>query len=125
MLNGTPIVQNSLSPYYVVSQNGSYSVQVSDAWGCSASSQMLSLTDLGIAGIHAGMPIVVYPNPTTSVIIVKGLQVNSIIQVADLAGKVIMKKIFNSEEEVIDLSRLEAGVYILLTAHGRDRIVKL
>ena len=65
-------------------------------------SGLSNITDAGIA---------VYPNPTSSVLNLDGMQATDIIQLLDLQGKLILSG--NQQSKSLDISTLEKGVYLL------------
>ena len=55
----------------------------------------------------------IYPNPANSKVYVTGGQLKA-IEITDIIGKVLIKQtVIDGEKEVIDVSRLNAGIYIL------------
>lgn len=71
-----------------------------------------------ISSIEAGLPIdhyQLYPNPAQDVIWIRSDQTSSATQVVvvmDIFGKILLSKLF-SEITSLDISRLQAGIYIL------------
>ena len=67
----------------------------------------------------------VYPNPTSDAINISGLPANSEIQISDLTGKLVMiQKTVNNPAKV-DIRTLPQGIYILRSAYGVKKVVKL
>lgn len=54
-----------------------------------------------------------YPNPFTNQLIIKGLQAGENIEITDIMGKHIKSFYAQSEYEIIDLSSLSPGVYMI------------
>jgi hypothetical protein len=72
-------------------------------------SGLTSLTEEGL---------VVYPNPTSSILNLDGLHASDKIQLLDLQGKLIQSAIQQSKS--LDISTLEKGVYLLrVTREGK------
>lgn len=68
--------------------------------------------------------ISVYPNPATNELIVENAPFSA-IQISDLSGKIVLSEISNNAAlHTIDISKFEAGVYILISSDQRFLIVK-
>ncbi|MFN5982802.1 MAG: T9SS type A sorting domain-containing protein [Fluviicola sp.] len=91
--------------------NGSYAVVVTNAAGCSDTSTCVTVNDLGLDGKEFTF-INVYPNPTTSSVIVDMNVDNATIELVDAQGKVIYVSTINNGG-TIDLTNAERGVYFL------------
>ncbi|HLP22093.1 MAG TPA: T9SS type A sorting domain-containing protein [Chitinophagales bacterium] len=110
-LNGQPI-NNANSQTYTAVTSGNYSVRVTYANGCSATSIVTVITVIsGIDDINAAT-LKLYPNPATDVLTIEGLPGNiaTLLQVYDLAGKLLLQQ---SETNHINVGQLAAGTYIL------------
>jgi hypothetical protein len=55
--------------------------------------------------------LVVYPNPTSSILNLEGLHTTDKVQLLDLQGKLILSG--NQQSKSLDISTLEKGVYLL------------
>lgn len=64
--NGNPIA-NATANYYIPLVNGNYYVVISDSVGCINSSNVITLTNVGIAQ-HEASTLHIIPNPTTDVV---------------------------------------------------------
>lgn len=62
-----------------------------------------------------------YPNPTSNVIHVQTGEESSLVTVCDLMGRLLIMQVVTPEEEVIDLSRLSAGTYIVTATTNGER----
>lgn len=88
MLNGNDIA-GATSQTYIATQNGTYSVRVTDANGCSNTSNAVNVTASGLSEIE-DFRSVIYPNPTSSVLYVASDEEIASIQVADLTGRILI-----------------------------------
>lgn len=78
---------------------------------------VLSIADFNIDGVA------VYPNPTTDVINVVGLQdANYKIDVVDLMGRTLTSLEINTDNTTIDVSTLSTGMYQLIISNGNEVI---
>lgn len=67
--------------------------------------------------------ITVYPNPVSSFLTINGIQAGK-IELTDITGKVLLIQTATSSLQ-IDMQGYQAGVYILKTASGVKKIIKL
>jgi hypothetical protein len=67
----------------------------------------------------------VYPNPATDFITVSGLQTNETIRLFDLNGRLLISRRATSEKEMISVSHLPAGWYVVRVSSGQTvKLVK-
>ena len=104
-------IAGETSQTFQATANGSYAVVVTNASGCSDTSTCVTVNDLGLDGKEFTF-INVYPNPTTSSVIVDMNVDNATIELVDAQGKVISVSTINNGG-TIDLTNAERGVYFL------------
>lgn len=123
-LNGGDIpLANAQS--YTATVNGIYTVEVTDATGCSATSASVTVTGVGISTVQeAG--INVYPNPVTDILNVELTGNESAkLRIVDVTGSVVMEKTI-SEKASLNIQHLPKGIYMLqLTQAGRTAATKI
>lgn len=94
-----------------------------DGNGCSGSASATITVDVcvGIEG-NEQQAFVLYPNPTTSVVYLKGELLNQItaIELQDALGRKVSTLNFNTQQKSIDLSPYAAGVYTLVIKTGSN-----
>jgi len=116
-LNGNPIngaTTNTITP----TQNGAYTVVVTNAQGCTRMSPPFNLTSAGIVDLTPGQNFILYPSPASMGELIT-LQLaqpekNLILKVIDVTGKIIMEVKNNgqlTDEIIFDSSRLNKGIY--------------
>ena len=111
--------------------SGSYTVEVTDANGCSSIETFNITTDL--REIEAGVMATVYPNPSQGVFTVDlmgGFQGQVQYHVVDAQGRQILNGQWNASEGFfradLDLSSAEAGMYrLVMMAKGRASSLQL
>ena len=111
--------------------SGSYTVEVTDANGCSSIETFNITTDL--REIEAGVLATVYPNPSHGVFtvdIMGGIQGQVQYHVVDAQGRQILNGQWNASEGFfrtdLDLSAAEAGMYrLVMMANGRPSSLQL
>jgi len=81
-----------------------------------------SLTLNNIPQVNKRQSAVVFPNPATSYITVKG-EMESIITVSNLSGGIIYQQVMAGESKTIDVSSWASGVYVISVEKGNNRTV--
>ena len=107
-LNGNPI-NLATQQIYTAYTNGVYSVTVTDANGCRATSTPYNLTTASVDDREGASGIRVFPNPTASRVFVES-RIPVTAQVWTLDGR---KMIQVAEATSVDVSNLTSGVYML------------
>ena len=116
-LNDTPI-SGATQQTYTCTQNGIYSVEVTNAHGCTIKSDTVILTTMGgiVAGITHALRI--YPNPTTGELRIENgeLRIEN-VEIFDIYGRkqshVSRVTCHETGEARINISHLSAGIYFL------------
>jgi len=86
------LIPGATNSSYPISQNGAYTVSVTDSNGCSGMSVKYVISNVGVSNVStiAG-DISVYPNPATSIVYFKApLKIN--VSILDLRSKIILQK---------------------------------
>ncbi|MDZ4758449.1 MAG: T9SS type A sorting domain-containing protein [Bacteroidota bacterium] len=118
-LNGQPIA-NSNNQFIYGWQTGFYMVEVTDANGCIAKSQLVSFTNNGIETISVEKAQVI-PNPNVgSFALSLNCPNSSIIQITDMTGRVVLNQTYNTLNGLtnIDLGTQPEGLYLLSVKSG-------
>ena len=120
-LNGT-LIAGATSQTYLATQNGNYTVKMTDSYGCSATSTAFSVTNIGTGITELADPalILIYPNPVTNSINISlpdqlFSNHNVLFKVYDLTGKEIMSEVFSDtkSQDVITINNpLADGMYL-------------
>jgi hypothetical protein len=118
-LNGTPI-SGATNSFYVFTMNGNYTVEVFNSFGCSTTSTITTVNDVGIEELGALSLVNVYPNPasenvTIELNISKAMDVQ--IRLMNITGQVIWSEneaqLSGVSSKTIDLKTIAAGMYQL------------
>ena len=67
----------------------------------------------------------IYPNPASESLTVNytgDIFANSEIVVTDLAGRLVLRQSLTDSQQLLDVSRLQAGMYVLLLMEGEKRV---
>ena len=108
---------------YVCTFNGDYFVMVT-LNGCSSdTSNVITITDVGVKEILNDFNFTIYPNPANNHIFVKVPQ-KSLVEITDVEGRVV-KKINNNELEInVDLRDYSNGVYFIKVINDKGQAIK-
>jgi len=68
--------------------------------------------------------VIVYPNPTNNVVIVKSQTELGLITIYNVVGAVVYTQKVNANEQQIDLSKQASGIYFLQTQNSYLKIIK-
>ena len=115
-LNGNSI-NGANNQTYSVTQNGNYSVEITDANGCTALSSDYSFNTVSINSVNEQNTISIYPNPTTGIVKINSSNDDLIqsVVVVDLNGKIVneftVAKKLNSEISISLDENLSNGIY--------------
>lgn len=106
---------------------GHYFQYFETATGCDSTYELVLETceELTIAPEEKDISIVLYPNPTQDgVVSLKGLNEKIFIQVADLSGHIMKTFNISTDQALIDLADLEAGLYFFIIGEGEKTTIK-
>lgn len=122
-LNGNDI-NGAQSQNYTAAANGNYTVEVTDANGCSAVSASLNVTGVGVEDLSGTLSALVYPNPTTDVLFVETAANNVRFEITDATGRLVMQG--DVTRQRISIAELAQGVYsIRLSANNLSKTLLL
>ncbi len=113
-LNGTAI-SGATSSSLTTFTFGTYTVRVTDTFGCTGISAGYILSDLAV-GNTTGNQLQVYPNPANNVIVISnaaGTSITGQYFITDVPGKTVLQGTMNSAAQQVDISTLAPGNYIL------------
>ncbi|MBS1619826.1 MAG: T9SS type A sorting domain-containing protein, partial [Bacteroidetes bacterium] len=112
-LNGGQIT-GATSQSYTATQNGDYTVLVTNASGCSDTSAIYTLTGVGITEADA-LHAVVYPTPTDGMLYIQAVGLIH-IELLDMIGRTVymQDQAKASDHAQIDLSAFGNGMYTLV-----------
>ena len=113
------LIAGATDAFHIALANGIYTVTVTDANGCTSTSDDLQWLSTGVAG-HAAIMFSLYPNPTDGPITLtlgSTAPAGSWYEVMDIAGKVVQRGPVTGTVAQIHLLG-EGGVYMLRIAIG-------
>jgi hypothetical protein len=135
-LNGTAIVGATGTSYLINSgtKNGSYTVTVTNAAGCSATSAAVNVTVTAAISAQANTTLTVSPNPTPDGLVsleLSGFREAVTLTVTNTLGQRVAESTVASaalgQKQTLNLSALPAGVYVLQarTASGAVEVRRI
>ncbi len=115
LLNGVSI-PGAISQNYTATQNGSYSVIVTNSSGCVATSLPINIVVTGLAEQENTVQYAIYPNPNSGVfeVALSGIDDKSQLMLMNALGEQVTILQFDSStvNKTIDLSKYGSGLYI-------------
>lgn len=110
---------------FVATQNGSYAVRVTNGV-CDSITDCFVVNSVGVKE-HKEISVQVYPNPTSGQFTVSLEGINQAgIKLYDASGKLIREKQQAQCKEIIDISEMAAGVYVIkITTENGIKIERL
>ena len=109
-------ISGATNATYVVTVNGSYSVEVTNSFGCSNTSNCVLIDIVGINENKAESTISVYPNPTKGKVNLTIPTEQANVSIYNALGKVVTNYYHVPNGAVIDLSNNPNGVYLIHVA---------
>jgi predicted secreted protein len=101
------------SQSYTIKHNGSYTVEVTNSFGCKTMSAPYVMSNAGIEKYDFSDYIHIYPNPSTNNIAVE-CPVDVTIDILNVQGQLISKlQVYGGRTNYFDVSVFPSGVYIV------------
>ena len=122
-LDGTPLSADTTA-IIVASQPGSYTVQITDTNGCTATSSPVLVT--GINDLAAGENITIYPNPNAVgnwQLAVGNNLVGSALELFDDQGRLIFHSAISNQNSALSIE-VPSGVYYLRISNENVSVVR-
>jgi len=119
---GGQTISGATDPTYTVLINGDYTVKVTDANGCTDSSDVYSVTNVSVpVAQSAGEAVRIYPNPAHSIVYISApVPVN--VSVRSLEGKTVLR---GADVKSFDISALAAGVYMISVTDADGQLLRM
>lgn len=108
------LLQGAITYYLISPPNGVYAVQVTNSYGCTVTSDMITV-NVGVEEIAMEDQLNIYPNPVSDVLNVQWNNTTETanLSIRDLSGRLVLAERVANGNAVLDLSNLSSGNYIL------------
>jgi len=121
ILNGN-IIPGATNQTYTPSATGWYSVMLTNANGCSATSDSVYITITGVAAEQAATGKI-YPVPFSHTLNIQLAQSNGSMCIHDPSGRIVLSRSGLQLVNSFDLSHLDSGIYYVTLTPGADKKV--
>jgi hypothetical protein len=121
-LNGN-LIPGATDAYYLPTENGIYTVELTNAQGCSTLSYPFDWLTTAIAP-SSGAGITLAFSPEDATLRVRGAQGRSVLTVSDASGRVIICTELNNPDHICSLAKAAHGVYLARISDRLFRFVR-
>ncbi len=106
-------IPGAISQFYNPLEDGSYTVNVIDEFGCEFSSEAYLFSEVGIHE-HFSEVLKLYPNPATEILTVTGVRDISELEIINSTGQIVLKvPHFHQTNGKANVSELASGLYFV------------
>jgi len=121
---GDGTTSTSLNPSHTYTTNGHYNVCVT-AYNVCGNNVYCKPTALAVGPLNPNSAIRIYPNPSSSTIMIEGMNSGSSLVLQNSTGQCLLKVEISSGKQEINISSIPAGTYVLtLTSNDGSRIIQ-
>lgn len=113
-------IPGSNTQTYTPTADGIYAVVVYDASGCASVSPDYTYIQTGIGAADLSNSFTVYPNPASSLLsfLISNANENGVANLVDVTGRIVLTQKIVSGVNMMDVSSIAKGSYILLVKNG-------
>ena len=117
-------IDGAINQTFTATQNGNYTVEITDANGCKGTSAVFILSNLSLNDNSINKKTNIYPNPTTGIISISNEDNETIdkIEIVDILGKTVATKTGNASQ--VDITSLSNGMYVFKIYSGENVSIK-
>ncbi|GDX47822.1 hypothetical protein LBMAG25_06400 [Bacteroidota bacterium] len=122
--NNNPII-GATNSFLIPSNNGNYSVIVTNAYSCASVSNSYNFIKSGLASLNGQNIFNLYPNPANSSITIEtGSNGKYTFELTDALGRIVTTVEFNNRTTTFNISNLPSGIYAASIVTDGKRITK-
>ena len=124
-LNGTELINQTSSDYHMI-YDGSYTLEITDQYGCSALSDpyQFNSSTIGVNELEK-LDYLIVPNPSSSMIrLILPDDYSGLFELFDASGRSVLKTENVKSEQVIPLDAVSEGIYFVkMQSMGTKRLI--
>jgi len=109
---------------YNATQNGSYTVKVTNSFGCSAISGGIVISNVSVNDVEENELAKAYPNPFENELFISLVSENNFIEILNMTGKIVYQNNMKTNTTKIDTEKLNKGIYFLKISTNKRSITK-
>lgn len=124
-------ISGATSDSHTATENGTYTVSVTNEYGCTGESEPVTLTGVGLDKIIAAYGLSIFPNPASNELYLQSKQAikNAGIKIVNVLGQEVLaqewRQVGANQSLKIDITGLHTGVYYLnLSVEGKNASFK-
>ena len=125
--NGNPIAGATGRTYGLGVVNGNYTVEVTDANGCVATSESFVFVSTGVNTLSDyAASVAIYPNPANDIfnITISAELTGTAYSIYDMTGRLMMNGKLNNEVNQISVRDIATGIYLVAISDGITSLTK-
>ncbi|HWS59332.1 MAG TPA: T9SS type A sorting domain-containing protein, partial [Flavobacterium sp.] len=117
-------IDGAINQTFTATQNGNYTVEITDANGCKGISSVFIISNLSLNDNSVNKKINIYPNPTTGLVTISNEDNLTIdkIEIVNVLGKTVATKTENTSQ--VDITSLSNGMYVFKIYSGENVSIK-
>ena len=115
-------IDSATNPFYIVPDNGHYSVVVTGPNGCTDSASY-SINNISVASVSKENHARIYPNPVTDILYIEASGM-ALVNVKGLDGRILLQHRLSGKQDKIDISGLIPGIYLVeIAGHSGEQLL--
>ncbi len=122
--NGTKINGATSSIYNMTTNDGNFTVQVTDGNGCVGTSASYAVINLGLTNLYDQASVKIAPNPSSDLftLSVSSALIGTTYTISDYTGRNVLSGNINTENTTVSVAGLSAGIYLVTVSDGKSAI---
>lgn len=120
-------ISGAINNNYDITQKGTYKLKITDVNGCSAISNTITISNVGIRSGIIDYPFSVYPNPSDNIIVIEGISVDETevsFMIINALGEIVKVGNITKQKTEIEISDLAKGVYLVRIGDRIEKFVR-
>ena len=105
------LIPDAVDVFYIPTQSGNYSVQVTNDFGCQSESTPFNFVVTSTSNLRLNQSFNIFPNPVNEILNIESSYSIELGKIYNTQGKVIL--LINGNTRQIDIANLEGGIYFM------------